>query len=111
MLWLIAFSVLLLGVSLFLQKYANVKTRGWVRLFTSPVWIVGVLFAIGSFVLYMMALGGGKLAIIQPLMSLAIVVAMGLAAVFLKEKIAKTDIIGFVVILIGLVLISGVMSW
>ena len=107
MLWLLSFAILMLGVSLFLQKYANMKTKGWKALFTNKIWLFAVVLAFLHFLVYMYVLGFERLAIVQPLMSLSIVVAMICSVMFLKEKMPKTDIIGFLLILLGLFFIGG----
>ena len=107
MLWLLFVAIVLLGISLFLQKYSNVHSKSWFRLFTNPKWISAALLAFVSFVVYMYVLGGERISVVQPLMSLSIVIAMILSAVFLKEKIKKMDGFAFLLIIIGLFLIGG----
>ncbi|MFH1630729.1 MAG: EamA family transporter [Candidatus Aenigmatarchaeota archaeon] len=108
MLWLISISILLMGASIFLQKHANIEAKSWRKLFTNPRWLVAVLLALAAFLVYFIVLGSERLTIVQPLISIHIIVAMILAAIFFKEKISKTDVIGFITIFIGLLMISGV---
>lgn len=78
----------------------QLDSRSWMYLVAA-----GVTMMIG-YALYFVALKQGESSAVQPLDRLSLVFAIGLAAVFLKEKLNWASFVGGVLMVIGAVIIA-----
>ncbi len=72
------------------------------RLVTQPVWLLGLLAQGVGFVAQAIALGIGRMVIVQPLLVVTIVFALPLGRVIEKRPIRRNDLIGAVLVTGGL---------
>jgi drug/metabolite transporter (DMT)-like permease len=79
-----------------------------VRLVKQPVWLLGGAAQAAGFVAQAIALGIGRMVIVQPLLILSIVFALPLGRVIEKRRIKRNEWIGAAVVTVGLgVLLVG----
>jgi small multidrug resistance pump len=75
------------------------------KIITNPALIIGILCMIGSFPFYTMAIQKLPLSVAVPLLSGATFVVVAIiSAIFLKESLTIVNVIGIVIIIIGIVL-------
>ena len=68
--------------------------------------ILGVILYVISSFLFILALKGGELSVLYPLVSLSYIWVTGISYLFLHEKIGQFKIIGVCLIIIGVVFIG-----
>jgi drug/metabolite transporter (DMT)-like permease len=73
-----------------------------VRLVRQPVWLLGGAAQVAGFVAQAIALGIGRMVIVQPLLILTIVFALPLGRVIEKRRIKRNEWIGAAVVTVGL---------
>lgn len=73
-----------------------------VRLATQPVWLLGLLAQGLGFVAQAIALGIGRMVVVQPLLIASIVFALPLGRVIEKRPIQRTDLFGAALVTAGL---------
>ncbi|MFX0102210.1 MAG: DMT family transporter [Candidatus Hodarchaeota archaeon] len=103
---LIAYIVLYLGKGI--QKYAieGLKVDKTIKSKNSGIWIVGLVLTTTYMLVQWVALLYAPINIIAPLGALGLIVLLIFSHRVLKESITKMEIIGVVLILIGLVVIT-----
>jgi drug/metabolite transporter (DMT)-like permease len=74
--------------------------------FLNPQLALGVTLYLGSSVFYFLAIRGGQLSILYPLVSLGYIWTMVWARIFFKESFTRQKIMGLGLILIGVVLVG-----
>lgn len=93
------------GVSLLTKKNLQLPKSKWSFKAMAPIAAVGILEAVGV----LSVSGGlsvGNAIIINPISSALTVVTVGLAMIFLKEKISKTQGMGIFITVIGIVMMG-----
>jgi hypothetical protein len=82
---------------------AESVARGFlVRLAHEPIWLLGLAMQGVGFVCQAIALGIGRMVIVQPLLVATIVFALPLGRVIEKRPIKRTDMIGAALVTVGL---------
>jgi hypothetical protein len=82
---------------------AESVARGFlVRLAHEPIWLLGLAMQGVGFVAQAIALGIGRMVIVQPLLVATIVFALPLGRVIEKRPIKRTDMIGAALVTVGL---------
>jgi uncharacterized membrane protein len=98
-----------------IQKLPIEKKEGVLTLLksvlTSKLWLLGFFLTIASMGFYYLALLWAPLSAIAPLAGFGLVVLVIFAHVDLKESLKKTEIIGFVLVILGVVVSSFLMSY
>jgi hypothetical protein len=84
------------------QPAESVRAGFLVRLAQEPVWLLGLLAQGLGFVAQAIALGVGRLVVVQPLLIASIVFALPLARVIEKRPIRRPDMIGAALVTVGL---------
>ncbi len=99
--------------SLMLVGYG--ATAGWLQDITSAKAIPVLLLAVGTLLspvignfAYMKALQGAEASQVTPITASYSLVAVGLAILFLGERLTSPKILGAVLIVVGVMLVSGV---
>ncbi len=98
-------SSVLLGLSITLQKRGVGDT--WRASVKSPLWIAGVIVELVADGLYLVAAGapGARITIIQPIVALHFLVAMGTAMLFLREQLRARERLAATLLIGGGVLV------
>lgn len=99
------FASLLLAIGTVLQKKGLGK-GSWKQVIFNKYWLLGALFAVISFLLYLYSLNIEKISVIQPIMVTNVAIILLINKLVLKEKIEHTDFAGVFIIIIGVMLIS-----
>ncbi|MBU5557777.1 MAG: EamA family transporter [Candidatus Aenigmarchaeota archaeon] len=96
-------AAVLIGLGLFIQKVGiKDSLRSAIK---SPIWIFGTLVGLCGFGFYVVALMSERIAIVQSLMTLSLLVVAIAELLAFEEKATKNDIISIAMFMIGVVLI------
>jgi uncharacterized membrane protein len=69
--------------------------------------LIGGLFCYGvGTIMYIIALRGGELSVLYPIISISYPIVAFLSVIFLKEKMNKMKIMGTVFVILGIILVS-----
>jgi drug/metabolite transporter (DMT)-like permease len=82
---------------------AGVSAGFIARLVQRPIWLAGVGCELGGFIVLAVALGIGRLVIVQPLQVLSVVAALPLAAWLTGQRVGRRQVWGAVLVTAGLV--------
>jgi drug/metabolite transporter (DMT)-like permease len=63
-----------------------------------PTWLAGVAATAGGFVFHAAALGTGEIVVVEPILSLTLVLALPLGALLSKQRITQRDLVASVVV-------------
>ncbi len=98
-----------------IQKMPEEKKDGTVTLIksilTNKLWLLGLFLTIASMGFYYVALLWAPLSAIAPLSGFGLIVLVTYAHIDLKESLKKLEIVGFVLVLIGIIVSSYIMSF
>ncbi|MGC9781608.1 MAG: hypothetical protein HZR80_20380 [Candidatus Heimdallarchaeota archaeon] len=108
-----AYSTVNIGLALE-KKGANLlpkveETTLWQNIknfFTNKFWVIGFILTNLSFVFLAIAMNQGTLSIVAPMQAVGLIVLAVFSFFYLKESIGITEIITFVLIVIGIVLLG-----
>ena len=96
-------------------KLPNEKKEGVIPLLksilTNKLWLFGLFLTIASMGFYYLALLWAPLSAIAPLSGFGLVVLVIFAHIDLKESLKKIEIIGFILVIIGIIVSSLLMSY
>jgi drug/metabolite transporter (DMT)-like permease len=90
--------------SLNLPTISLADPKSLVRLASNVTWLVGTLVLFTGYLFQAGALDRGRLVVIQPLLVTTIVFALPLGYFLTKQHVGKREVLGAIVILLGLVL-------
>ena len=99
---LVMVAAVCIGLGLFLQKRGLAK--GLRAALRSPVWLTGIAVDAAGFGLYILALNFERIAIVQPLMSLSLLVTAVAEMALLGESMSKYELVAFVMFFVGIAL-------
>jgi drug/metabolite transporter (DMT)-like permease len=84
------------------------QAKGFLRLLTNWVWLLGLVAQILGVVLQAAALDRGRVAIIQPLLVTTIIWAMPLGYFLTNQTITRRHILGAAIVVVGLAIFASV---
>ncbi|MFN8200915.1 MAG: DMT family transporter, partial [Solirubrobacteraceae bacterium] len=84
----------------------NLGAGGLARLLRKPVWLLGVAIDGLGYACQAAALGIGTIVVVQPLLTLSVVFALPIGARFTGQRIGRREIVGAVIVVLGLVLFT-----
>src|SRR6516225_6156572 len=76
--------------------------RTAIDLVRQPIWLLGVLFLVGTFAFQALALYFGPLSVVQPVLVLELIFTLGLRAFLLRDDIASRTWSAALMICVGL---------
>jgi drug/metabolite transporter (DMT)-like permease len=83
-------------------------SKGFARLLTNKIWLLGLVAQILGVVLQAAALDRGRVAIIQPLLVTTIIWAMPLGYYLTQQRIVRRHILGAALVVVGLAVFASV---
>ena len=78
-----------------------------VKLFTSPFVVGGFVFVFSGALFWLSVLSRWPLSLAYPLLSISYILGVGLAVLLFKEKVTWVQILGVLVIVVGVTLVSA----
>lgn len=110
------------GVSAVLSKKGIIKIgglrveRSWkifvqtfIKLLSTPVWLIGAILGILGFLVYLVALQHFELSVVKPLVNTNLAFTFILAYIFFKERLRMTEWVGIIGIILGMIFL-GIIS-
>jgi uncharacterized membrane protein len=94
------------SLGIFLQKIGLQKVRSWKDVIKSYKWVLGSLFFIPAYFLYVLALKYEKLSVVQTVGNFSILFLVILEIIFLKEKIKRHEFFALTLFFLGILLIG-----
>ena len=99
---------LLFGLCAFFQKVglkeiSEFSIKGMLK---SKKWLIGILIGGIGALLYLYAIQKVEITILQPILNLSLVFPVILGRLILKEEITKKELVGIIIILIGVLIIG-----
>lgn len=83
------------------DRVAN-RPEFMLRLCRHPAWLAGVAATVAGFVFHAAALGTGEIVVVEPILSLTLVLALPLGALLSKQRITERDVVSSVVVAVAL---------
>jgi multidrug transporter EmrE-like cation transporter len=78
-----------------------------VKLFTSPFVLGGFVFVFSGALFWLAVLSRWPLSLAYPLLSISYIIGIGASVLLLKEKVTLVQLSGVLVIILGVILVSG----
>lgn len=92
--------------SLFFKKGSKGVSRNIIKLLKNSFLMYGFFMYLASSILYILALRGGELSVLYPLISTTYIWSSLFAVYFLREKMNRFKWMGVILIMIGVMLIG-----
>jgi drug/metabolite transporter (DMT)-like permease len=99
-------SALLLAVASVLQHRAGRNSAGarlW-QVLRRPLWLVGAITGVAAFCLHVLALSGGQLSVVQPLLVSTLLFALPLSVMLERQTVRTVDVAASAAVVVGLVI-------
>ncbi len=87
-------------------KFGSATVGGSLLTFVNRNVIIGVILYLGSSVFYGLALRGGEVSVLYPMVSLGYIWTMVWSRIFFKESFTRQKLVGLALVLLGVVFVG-----
>ncbi|MCW1297961.1 MAG: EamA family transporter [Candidatus Parvarchaeota archaeon] len=98
----------LFGLCAFFQKFGlkEIEKFSITGMLKSKKWLIGIFFGAVGALLYVYAVKKIEITLLQPILNLSLIFPVVFGKVFLKEEMTKKELIGIIILIVGVLIIG-----